>query len=805
MDLCPWVWHPLHGAPDQVDVSAVGAKAHSLMVLHELGLRVPQGVVLAAGAEQACELDEGLLDRLIAELPALRSARLMIRSSGIGEDGASSSFAGQLDSYQVANQPEAVRAGIVDCWKSASNKRAAAYQAGHGVALGGVAVIVQELVDPDHAGVYFTAHPSVPGCDLVEYVAGHCDQLVMGEVTPQSASLPADGLPFDGAALRAAGARVKARCKAEQDIEWLVKDGQLYLVQARPITVARRLITWSSTNLNENYPDPLSPLLHSIARRSYYHYFKNLSQCFGMARGGEGEELFANIVGTWGERMYYNMSHVHAVIMMSPLGSSLAPAFDDFVGFQDSELRKGLARPHGRMAKVGFFARCATNFLRLSKRVRKVERRVEAFAAREIHRDALSELFHEFLDIRFHGWVDASFADFYAMAWHGLLGRHLDRVGVAQPRGVQNTLLKAIPGLVSTAPVTGLWQIKQLVRSEGLMADFLETQAHVLWDRLQADDGFDVVRLAIEAHLKKWGFRCAGELTFLSRNHSEDPVSFLRMLQSYLATEDVEPEAVMASMQDQQQQALRAACNEIRAVSGVLRSLGARFKLRLLVRGAVHSIGARERVRLKQAQMYFKLKQVCQAFGAELAAQAVLERADDVFFLEYDEISRLLNGDEVRGDYWRELVALRRKKRETAVELPENISSFAFAYGKPPIDKDPAVGQGDGLSGLPACGGKVRGRAVVLESIHQVARLQCGDILVTRQTDPGWVCAFPLIAGLVVERGGMLSHGAIVAREFGVPAVVGVKGVVEILKDGQLIEVDGDLGQVNVIEESADS
>ena len=103
MDLCPWVWHPLHGAPDQVDVSAVGAKAHSLMVLHELGLRVPQGVVLAAGAEQACELDEGLLDRLIAELPALRSARLMIRSSGIGEDGASSSFAGQLDSYQVAN------------------------------------------------------------------------------------------------------------------------------------------------------------------------------------------------------------------------------------------------------------------------------------------------------------------------------------------------------------------------------------------------------------------------------------------------------------------------------------------------------------------------------------------------------------------------------------------------------------------------------------------------------------------------------------------------------------------------------
>ena len=794
----------MHADPEHVDVAVVGAKAHSLMALHQLGLNVPRGVVLAAEVERDCARDEGLLARLVAELPRFDSARLMIRSSGIGEDGVSASFAGQLDSYQVANEPDAIRAGIAACWSSAVNARVASYQESQGVALGGVAVIVQELVDPDYAGVYFTAHPSIPGRDLVEYVQGHCEQLVSGQVTPESASLPADGLPFDGDALRAAGARVKLRFQAEQDIEWLVKDGELYLVQARPITGSRRAISWSSTNLNENYPDPLSPLLHSIARRSYYHYFKNLCRSLGVARSGEGEELFANIVGTWGERMYYNMSNVHAVIRMSPLGAALAPAFDDFVGFQDASVRKATTGAHGPVAKARFFVRCAANFLGLSRRVRRIERRVEAFVAREIHRDALSALFHEFLDLRFHGWVDASFADFYAMSWHGLLGRHLDRVGVAEPRGVQNTLLQAIPGLVSTGPVDALWALRQLLSREGLTEPFMDSEAPELWRRLQVEDGLAVARRAIEAHLDKWGFRCAGELTFLSQNHREDPVSFLRMLQSYLATEEVAPDEVLARMRAQQQQALASASDQIRGARGQLRSLFARCKLRVLVRGAAHAIAARERVRLKQAQMYFKLKQVCQAFGAVLEAQAVLECADDVFFLEYDEISRLLNGDEVRGDYWRELVALRRRKRDAAVELPEDLSSFVFAYGKPPRAANSPDSEGEGMSGLPACGGKVRGRAVVLESVHEVARLQRGDILVTRQTDPGWVCAFPLIAGLVVERGGMLSHGAIVAREFGVPAVVGVKGVVARLTDGDLIEVDGDHGHVRVLEEHSE-
>jgi pyruvate,water dikinase len=747
-----------------------------------------------------CEADASLLAQLVAALPPIPGERMMVRSSAIGEDGPKSSFAGQLDSFQVENDPAAIVVGIERCWASAKNARLAAYSEASHAQLGGLAVIVQQAIDPDYAGVYFTAHPTEDGCELLEYVEGHCEKLVQGEVTPESITLPSDAvLPFDVASLQDAGAKIREHLQTDQDIEWLVKDGSLFLVQTRPITARRASIAWSSTNVNENYPDPLSPLLHSIARRSYYHYFKNLSLRFDLLREGEGEQYFANIIGTWGERMYYNMSHVHAVIALSPMGESLAPAFDAFVGYQAD-----LARPKrawGRRRKLGFAARCLREYGRLPQHVRKIEARVEAYAAEEVEQAALPLLFHEFLDIRFHGWLPASFADFFAMSLHGLLGRLLVKSKVENARGLQNTLLQSIPGLVSNQPIFSLWAIRQEARAQGQMEECVQTEASILWQRIQSDDRFLSLRQAIDQHLETWGYRCTGELTFLGKNHLEDPLSFLRMLQSYFASAEVNPHTEFAAMRAQQQRALQDACAEIGRNNGLLRAIKLRWQLRRLVRAASNSIAARERVRLKQAQMYFKVKQVCLAFGDELARHAVLEQAEDIFFLEYDEISRLLNFDELDGRYWRELIALRRRKWSAAVEKGENLRSFSFAYDGGFIDQDQqsaAVADGN-MTGLPACGGVVRGRAVVLASIHEADQLQKGDILVTRQTDPGWICAFPLISGLVVERGGMLSHGAIVAREFGIPAVVGVKGATETIATGDPIEVDGNLGVVRQV------
>jgi pyruvate,water dikinase len=793
----------LDSDPNQVAVEEVGQKAHGLMVLHQLELPVPAGFVLSTQVQARCETQASFLAQLVADMPPLSGSRLMVRSSAVGEDGPQSSFAGQLDSFQVDNDPASIVIGIERCWASAKNARLASYSEASKVHLDGLAVIVQQRIEPDFAGVYFTAHPTDEGCELLEYVAGDCEKLVQGEVTPESITLPGEAsLPFDAEPLRDAGARIREHLQSEQDIEWLVKDGMMFLVQTRPITGRRRSIAWSSTNVNENYPEPLSPLLYSIARRSYYHYFKSLCQRFDLLRDGEAEQYFANIIGTWGERMYYNMSHVHAVIALSPMGESLAPAFDDFVGYQAKRAQP--SRKWGRRRRLGFAARCLREYRRLPQHVHKIEARVEAFAAEEITQAALPRLFHEFLDIRFHAWVHASYADFFAMSFHGLLGCLLAEAEVENARGLQNTLLQSIPGLVSNEPIFSLWQLKQQAQSLGLLEECVEARAEELWQRLQNEDRYESLRLVVDQHLQAWGFRCTGELTFLGKNHLEDPHSFLRVLQAYLASEKVDPHREFAQMRAQQQRALHEACAEISRKHGFLRAGKLRWQLRRLVRAASRSIAARERVRLKQAQMYFKMKQVCLALADELVEHAVLKQAQDIFFLEYDEISRLLNFDELHAEYWRSLVELRRRKWSGAVEKGENLRSFAFQFDGSYVDQDQqaaaaqsSASTADGrMTGLPACGGVVRGRAVVLASIHQADQLRKGDILVTRQTDPGWICAFPLIAGLVVERGGMLSHGAIVAREFGIPAVVGVKGVTETICTGDRIEVDGNQGAV---------
>jgi pyruvate,water dikinase len=153
-----------------------------------------------------------------------------------------------------------------------------------------------------------------------------------------------------------------------------------------------------------------------------------------------------------------------------------------------------------------------------------------------------------------------------------------------------------------------------------------------------------------------------------------------------------------------------------------------------------------------------------------------------------------------------ETIKSRKESFEKVKSLvyPDDFSSYIGHYPKPnevKTVKNEFAEQGKGLKGMPVCGGKVRARVRVLESVMEAHKLEKGDILVTRQTDPGWVLVFPLISGLIVERGGMLSHGAIVSREFGIPAIVGVHEASSKIPDGALVLLDADTGFIEIINE----
>jgi pyruvate,water dikinase len=208
----------------------------------------------------------------------------------------------------------------------------------------------------------------------------------------------------------------------------------------------------------------------------------------------------------------------------------------------------------------------------------------------------------------------------------------------------------------------------------------------------------------------------------------------------------------------------------------------------------------RERARGKQALLYRRLRDVALALGAAMVREGLLKQADDAVYFSLEELGDLAAGTALQPSGAAGVAAVRRAEhtRQADVRPP---SAFSLPEGEVWIGSEEEAADTSRLDGAGACAGVITGRAVVLTDLADAGEVSPGDILVTRQTDPGWAPLFPLISGLVVERGGLLSHGAILAREYGLPTVVGVPGVTGALKTGQKIRVDGGRGHVRIVDE----
>ncbi len=336
------------------DPARVGGKAAALGALIRGGFRVPEGVVLpredfeAFVGPRAAQIDAlraqadpkqpAALDALAQAIQALLADRpvphpavegtLAVRSSAVGEDGAAASFAGQLDSV-LDVPPEGVQDAIRAVWGSLYGARCLAYQAARGVTLNTMGVVVQRQIDGQVSGVLFTEDPEDRERMRLEYCEGMGEALVSGAVTPHSFSLKApQDLPLLPpeivAELLEVGERIAAQQGSAQDIEWTWDGAQLWVLQARPITT--EWAVYSDANINENYPGPVCPLLQSIVRTSYQHYFRTVAESYGFTerRIQAMAEPLANLVEVHGQRLYYDVSNIHAVLRMSPYGETFA-------------------------------------------------------------------------------------------------------------------------------------------------------------------------------------------------------------------------------------------------------------------------------------------------------------------------------------------------------------------------------------------------------------------------------------------------------------------------------------------------
>ena len=788
-------------------------------------------------------LAPALRDELFAGAEVLLACgAVVVRSSGVGEDSRDESFAGQHDSILHVSSPAGLERAVLECWASFWSARALFYRLARGLQPKGMGVVVQQQLDPRFAGVLFT--DAGQGAMVVEYANGLADALVTGAVDPNRLTIDrrsgavrehstVEGVDRMGdgiiGQLTECAAALEREFGAPQDVEWAVdRENVLWIVQSRPITApvvradaappsnARR-IAWSNANVNENFPGPISPLLYSIAAPGYTHYFRNLANAFGISREriGAMEPSFRQIIGVHGARMYYNLTSIHSILRLAPFGNALSKSFDTFVGADGSVVeleslgRRGALRQAAEVARIAL--RTTWQFLFLSRRIARFESTVDRFAERT-HPDRLRgmsavqlrDALRGFIDIRLDRWLDASLADAASMVCYGALERLL-KTAYRDERAAEHTaLLKAIPDVISGEPVHRLWTLSRRVRDNGDLSALFEQGAGAILAAIRSDERFAVFARELDAFLDDWGFRCSEELMLTSPSFQEDPEPLIDMIRAYARLDAGSPDDAL-----REQEASRIATTKrvMRDLSG--RRI-ARFVplptyaqvLRVLLPSTHAAIRFRERARMKQALLYSRCRRIALAIGEHLVRHGTFSDREDVFFLSVQEIDDLLSGSAMLPHATRAMVALRRTAHVDAASLtpPDAFTLPEGEYFETTNHVTPGSKRLDDgeMRGTPACAGKATGRATVLRDVTEAARLSRGDILVTRQTDPGWGPVFFLISGLVIERGGMLSHGAIIAREFGIPCVVGVRDATTRISDGTTITVDADAGAVHV-------
>ena len=889
-----------------VDENMAGGKAWNLSRMLRLGLPVPPGFVLGNGAFQqflaenrlheqitALSADIDLSDRqslqnasrqiqakiAAATVPAaVRAAlregycklgvagTLIVRSSAVGEDSASSSFAGQLDSFRDITAEAGIEAAVIRCWASCWSERALYYQLSRGIRIAQMGVVVQEQVVSRVAGVLFTVSPdsSVAGDEMLcEYCFGHGEDLVSGRINPgrftisrsgfQTAILAEPEQPDFASAkqyrlddagmerLQQIGLLLEREFQGAQDIEWAMDhDRQLHIVQSRPVTTiapkaeaggcpgagtGRRTVIWSNANINENYPDPVSPFLYSIATDGYYHYFRNLARAFGVAPGriAAMEAPLRGIIGAHCARLYYNLTNIHGAIRMMPGGDHLVDSFNLFVGASEVAAAESSAdRRSGWLANIGGLCRIALKscwqFFFLEKGVASFESRVDEYARRYHPRNLeglnLAQLHGAllgFYDIRCHHWVKASLADVAAMIGYGLLKRLLGRAFPERENSaLHNTLLQGLPDLISARPSSELWQLsRRILGDDNLRQLFATEDCAVIEEALRTDERCAGFHQELGEYLERWGFRCSGELMLTVKSFQEDPRGVLTLLKNYAALDDNSPTAALRKQgEDRLAETVRVlAILRRRKFMTLLPWPHEGTVLALVLRWTQGAVALRERARLKQSLLYSRCRRIMLRIGEELAAEGLLSRHEEVFFFTHQELTTLICGYTLLPGALKELVRIRMEEHARLGELTPP-DSFTIPEGFYLSPEKIRAGQGshakgnptEEMTGIGACGGEATARATVLADVSEAGRLTAGDILVTRQTDPGWAPIFFLVKGLVMERGGMLSHGAIIAREYGIPTVVGVHDATKKIPSGSTVTVNGDAGYVRLVD-----
>lgn len=778
-----------------------------------------------------------------------REAKVAVRSSAVAEDSKTDSFAGQLDTVLFVGR-ERLSVVMSDCLSSAFSERALVYAQARRLGKPGrfrAAVLIQSMVQSRVSGVLFTANPTTGDrteavvsaalglgegvvAGLVESDTYYAD-LESGAVRRRSVLEKRTHVAFDSA--RAEGTCVAKTCQEDasasalsdeqlawliqagkavdrargcpQDIEWAIdSQGSLYLLQARPVTTLTkgRETIFDNANVVESYPGLTLPLTFSFVRSSYEDTFREASRRFGVADSvlEERASVHANLVGLIDGRVFYNILNWYELFRQIPGLEGALPAWEKALGLTPRQVR---AAPRtGVWARFRLIARILKLFFFLPEQVRAYLTRLHEAQTDFRKIDLDDQEAHEIIDMidAFARRLRRPYAvsvinDFFASQLVDLVAKLISRWELGAERTLLNELLCGQKDMESVAPVHSILGLTARIRdSEGLRALFAsETLSpEETWVRIHREPEFAEFRAALTEHLSRYGDRTLHELKLETPPAEDNPKFIVTMLKNYLAGGQTAEDfgARERSIRHQAEASVRA-----RLARHPLR----RLLFRIFLAYTRRSVVFRENLRFARSRAYGMVKRLYRALGKRLCEVGLLDDPQDVLYLGEEEARGLVIGHALPGDA-RALVELRKEEyRQYGARSPASrtITRGIVRASSRAEANASGVESGSILRGTPCSPGQVTAAVKVINSPDQNLEIR-GEILVAPMTDPGWVFLMVAAKGIVAERGSPLSHTAIIGRELGIPTIVGVKDATRCIRDGQVIEMDGESGEVRL-------
>lgn len=800
--------------------AGAGGKGSSLLWLAKHGFNTAPGFIVtteafresirAAGAEirNQDQLRTLPLPRRIEE--SIRRAyralggRVAVRSSMVGEDGIESSFAGQLDTRLNIEGEEAVIQAVRSCWASLYNDRLQNYASERGAETNlAMAVIVQRMVEAKAAGVAFSADP-ISGEDVVviEAAVGLGDAVAAGTVNPDRWVLDSQNTIVESIqnsqtspalsqeqarGLAAIIRKVALKANSPQDVEWAWDGADFILLQTRPITSLAGRDVYSSKFVSEMVPGLIKPLVWStttsaITQNVFAYVFDELL--------GAGKVDASKLIKRIHSRVYANVTLLGRACEQLGLPANFFETItrgERPTGVRRSFLSFSNLPEKIRLARFIFRNRHAAP--RVRSFVERRERELEPFRRADWETKTSDELLASLDQLReYHGDVQRHiFITALNMSVRNrMLGRMIKRV--TSDVTTSDLLSGAAPSLALGANQT-LQEMAALARTLDAETQRLlaEGEDDSIRRSLSASgDGRKLIQ-AMDEFQSRYGFLSANGTDFSLPAWRETPALVWQMVGRM-----IKQAHLSADISARRQAALQTVRSKL--------SLFRRRRFEALLASTIRFMDLRERVSRLISEDAYLMRRMYLALANQLVQQNKLGQRDDIFYLSHEEVVGLTRGEMNAGEANRLIEARQAElKRDAELDPPDILRGEMSA----PRAGSSAGAEPGVLTGISGSAGIVEGRARIVRDPSLAPRdLNRNDILVVPFTDVGWTPLLAGIGGIVAETGGQLSHTAIVAREYGLPAVVSVKHATQRVREGQLIVVDGAQGRVYLKQEA---